>query len=156
MIKKRKGWSVYMKPWAPSAPRKPEKTIIDVRRVPIHTVDRCSEFKLSDILAFLPYGVKLDEVRAEINAERGYDDDTDVTINFYSTVETVSDNPNYEKQLKEYNKEYQEWKKEKSEYAKEVKEWKLWVEQEEKLDLERRLKRAQDLLTKHGQKVSHD
>lgn len=149
-IKKRPGWSQHSKPWAPMAPRKPEK---EHKNCDYRTIDSFSDnssFRLGDMT--LPAGVKLEDIIVTYDDEYDYADGGkgSCTVTFSVETETVTPNAHYESQLKKYEKDYEKYKEEKKSHKQEVEDWKSWVKQEEVNYLKRQIEHAQELLKKHG------
>jgi hypothetical protein len=159
MIKKRKNWYRHIKPMAPSAPIKPEPVITyDIAKT-IATHYGYS-FKLADLQAALddeglldlPRGVSLKDVVVTASP----DDDGDVELEFSVTTTVTKPNPHYEKALKDWEKRHAEWQKRKAEFKQELKEWTQWNKEQEDLELQERLKHAENLLKKHGRLKDED
>jgi hypothetical protein len=149
-IKKRPGWNNYSKPFAPMAPRKPEKENKSSDYRLINSFSDDSSYRLGDMT--LPTGVKLEDVVVTYDDEPDYEGGASggCTVRFSVETETVTPNAHYESQLKKYEKDYEKYKEEKKSHKKEVEEWKAWVKQEEIKYLKHQIENAQALLKKHG------
>lgn len=146
MIKKKSGWSEYYPPTKPIAPKKPTEVL--EHRQQFYVLQGASILNLDSVK--LPDSIELKDLIIE--AMPGYEDD-DHCFDVYYFLKENSSNPDYDKQLKIYNKRYEEYKLAKSNYKEEKKLWKQWKEEKEKENIEKRLKIAANLLAKSGKRL---
>lgn len=152
-IKRKKGWSRYSKPLLSNAPIKPQEFIYLNSRSIIAEKHIYTDIKYSKSDFTIPNDLSFDDISFEIIEDETSYGDRDMKIIFYSKKDSKQPNPYYEKQLEAYKKALAEWHKRKEEFKQELVQWKLWVKQEEEKDLQKKLKRAQELLEKHGKQV---
>lgn len=145
--KEKKNWSRYSPPYLPSSPSKPTPTYTKYHEEILYKIDSC-ETSLSGLE--LPEGVTWNDVSVRVNTSQGYYDSIDTTIMIVvnRTEEVV--NNNYDKQMKQYEKDYVKHKEKLANAKQERKEWKKWCEQQKIEDREANLKRAEKLLREAG------
>jgi len=141
MIEKRKGWSLHVPPTPPHKPTPPREKILTFTRKWIHTAyDSCY---IGDIK--LPEDCSHADVYVESHVDHG-----DLTMDFYVVKSNETDNPDFQLELKRWNENYQQWVLDDKEYHKELVEWTEWKQQQQAIEREKELKKAEELLRRHG------
>ena len=156
IIKKKPGWRRYAKPIAPYAPIKPKKENIRNKFVSFasQSVIDGDTIRLSDFA--IPEGIDWRDIIINISQDcdryrYSYNPNAwAAKIDIGSFNNEVLINHQYKQELEHYNQQYKEYKKKKVKYKEEVKAWESWKLQDEKEQLEKRLKKAKDLLKKHN------
>jgi hypothetical protein len=147
-IKKKSGWSLYSPPFEPVKPISPKKQFTIFQDITIKSYWGTDSIKLSDLE--LPDGCSY----GDLVVETRYNGNNEYTNNIVWRVEKIFETPDYEKKLKQYEKDLSKWQEKMKLYHQEVKDWKEWVKQENESQLESKLEQAKKLLEKHGRKVT--
>lgn len=154
-IKKKTGWSRHVKPHLETAPKPPQKMLENVvKETELYNMGNFGEYNLGMLLSQLPPGSNLYDVNVSSECSHGgYDDEIDVSVSFFLREMKTIENLNYDKQLKNYDKNYKAWLLKKTKHVDELKEWSAWVKQEDEKDHLLKLTRAKKLLESNGMKV---
>lgn len=147
-----KKWSIYNEPkFYKSAPQMPRKTIENISCIDHATLtfDRDGEvFKLSDLT--LLNDKTLPDVSMRASIDYIYEDDPEITIRFFTQEATLIANVNYDKEMAKYKRDYAKYKEEKEQHKKDLEEYSVWKKEQEGITLANQLKKAEELLRKHG------
>lgn len=151
MIKKKRGWLRNFPPYLSSAPKTPSRLIKCEKKRRLLTKDISSHYpiKLSELQP-----TDADVVSDQLYVELVHDYDS-VTGDFFQldvfTYDIVDqENPDYERELKEYAVCMEAWRQEKARHDIELAKWKAWKKHEDEKDLKNRLDKAEKLLKEHG------
>lgn len=141
MIEKRHGWSLHVPPSPPPRPQPPREKTITYTRKWVHTAyESCY---VGDIK--IPEGYSYADLYVETCQNYG-----DLSMEFYIINRAESDNPTYQHELKRWEENHSKWAAEDKEYHEELKQWTLWKQQQQSMELEKDLKKAEELLRRHG------
>jgi hypothetical protein len=152
IIKKRPNWSEYSKPYLPSAPIPPPKTLTNV--VSDTELLEIGNYSLCELSSLgLPSGKTLADVIVSVEARHGYDNDIEVECKFFVREARTTDNPHYESAMKKYEKALADYKLKKAAFKDEIKEWKLWVAQQKEDRMLKQIEHAKKILGAAGIKV---
>lgn len=140
--KKRQFWSLSIKPFVPSPPSKPQKTVTEKKYIEVAFYRDPWYFPLSAIE--LPSNVTLNELVFKADAD---------DITFYRVETSVRDNEHYEQQLERYKINYANYLVAKEEHKEELTAWEVWADEERKKREQKEIARAEKILKKYGKKI---
>ena len=175
MIKKKKNWSLYTAPYAPTKITKPDKTLKYRANKTLATIDISDIIEEFNAIEFDKFKEKylnhiskeIDRFKADNHKELkvyfnckpqtdyygGYCGFEKAELVIIEVVEKTEKNKYYDDQLKIYNKALETYPAELAEYKKECEQWAKWKAQVEENDVKIKLKRAQKILEDNGFEV---